>query len=60
LDDLAGASGVNRRTIINFENDGPASDASIAKLRAAFERQGVQFVERGAHAGGVIPPMEGR
>ena len=60
LDELAKESGVNRRTILNFENDGPAAANSIAKLRSAFEREGVVFVERGAYLGGVVPPMEGR
>ena len=60
LDDLAKESGVNRRTILNFENDGPAASNSIAKLRLAFEREGVVFVERGVYVGGVVPPIEGR
>lgn len=60
LDDLARRSGVNRRTIINFEKDGPASDDSVAKLRAALEREGCVFIERGVYMGGVVPPMEGR
>ena len=60
LDDLAGASSVNRRTIINFENDGPVSPASVSKLRAALEAEGVVFVERGVYVGGVVPPIEGR
>jgi transcriptional regulator with XRE-family HTH domain len=60
LDDLAEASGVNRRTILNFENDGPASPASLTKLRAAMEAEGVVFIERGVYLGGVVPPMEGR
>lgn len=60
LNDLAQASGVNRRSIINFENDGRAAFASIAKLREAFEREGVVFIERGVHLGGVVPPMDGR
>jgi transcriptional regulator with XRE-family HTH domain len=60
LDDLARRSGVNRRTILNFENDGPASDASVAKLRATLEREGCVFIDRGVYMGGVVPPMEGR
>ena len=60
LDDLAEASAVNRRTILNFENDGPASAQSLAKLREAFEREGVVFIERGVYVGGVVPPIEGR
>jgi DNA-binding XRE family transcriptional regulator len=60
LDDLAEASEVNRRTILNFENDGPASQSSLDKLRSAFEGEGVVFIERGVYVGGVVPPMEGR
>lgn len=56
LDDLARRSGVNRRTILNFENDGPASDASVSKMRAALEAAGVVFIERGVYIGGVVPP----
>ena len=58
LDDLAKASGVNRRSIINFENDGAASFASVAKLRAALEKMGVVFIERGVYIGGVVPPKQ--
>lgn len=60
LDDLAKASGVNRRTILNFENDGPALAISLAKLRAALEAEGVVFIERGVYVGGVVPPVDGR
>ena len=60
LDDLAEASEVNRRTILNFENDGPASQSSLEKLRSAFEGEGIVFIERGTYVGGVVPPMEGR
>jgi DNA-binding XRE family transcriptional regulator len=60
LDDLAKASGVNRRTILNFENDGPAAPASLAKMREAFEREGVVFIARGVYVGGVVPPLGGQ
>lgn len=60
LDDLATAAVVNRRTILNFENDGPASDASLQKLRSALEREGVVFIERGVYVGGVVPPIAGQ
>jgi DNA-binding XRE family transcriptional regulator len=60
LDDLARHSGVNRRTILNFENDGPASGDSVAKLQAALEREGCVFIQRGVYMGGVVPPTEGR
>lgn len=60
IDDLVTASTVNRRTILNFENDGPASAVSVGKLRAALELEGVVFIARGVHIGGVVPPVEGR
>jgi transcriptional regulator with XRE-family HTH domain len=56
LDDLARRSGVNRRTILNFENDGAAAFASVAKVREALEKAGIVFVERGVYVGGVVPP----
>lgn len=58
LEDLAAASGVNRRTILNFENDGPASKTSLGKVRTALEAQGVVFIKRGVHLGGVVPPKK--
>lgn len=60
LDDLARRSRVNRRTIINFENDGPAADSSVDKLRAALEGAGCVFIKRGVYLGGVVPPSGDR
>jgi len=60
IDDLAGASDVNRRSIITFENEGSVLDSTIAKLKAALEREGVVFVPRGVYIGGVVPPADGR
>lgn len=57
LDDLAALSGVNRRTILNFENEDRASPRSIAKLRETLEGGGVVFIERGVYLGGVVPPQ---
>ena len=58
-DDLARESGVNRRTILSFENDERAAFSTIAKLRETFEREGVVFIERGVHLGGVGPLWRG-
>ena len=60
LDDLAKCSGVNRRSILNFENGGSITTATCDKVRAAFEAAGIVFIERGVYVGGVVPPFEGR
>jgi methylmalonyl-CoA mutase cobalamin-binding subunit len=33
---------------------------NVSKLRQAFEREGVVFIERGVYVGGVVPPGAGR
>ena len=60
LDDLAKASGVNRRSILTFENDGAVLPATVAKLTVALEAEGVVFIARGVYVGGVVPPLGGR
>jgi transcriptional regulator with XRE-family HTH domain len=60
LDDLAEASAIPRRTIARFEADENVRRESVAKMRETFEREGVVFIGRGVHFGGVVPPMEGR
>jgi len=59
-DDLARASGVSHRAIAKFEDDENVLPATVEKLRAALEREGVIFIERGVYVGGVVPPMDGR
>jgi transcriptional regulator with XRE-family HTH domain len=56
LQDLADASGVSRRTVARFEAGETVLPGRVAALRLAFEAHGVEFVEMGPHAGGVIPP----
>lgn len=58
--DLAKAAGVGYATVARFETGERVKDAYVAKLRQAIEREGVVFIERGAHVGGVVPPLEGR
>jgi transcriptional regulator with XRE-family HTH domain len=60
LDDLAKASGVARRTVVNFENGINVLPENAARLRSTMESEGVIFIGSGAHAGGVVPPVEGR
>ncbi len=59
LDDLAKASGVNRRSILTFENDGAVLPSTVAKLQAALQSEGVTFIPRGVYVGGVVPPVGG-
>jgi transcriptional regulator with XRE-family HTH domain len=58
--DLAKAAGAGYATVARFETGERVNDASVAKLREAFEREGVVFIQRGVYVGGVVPPMEER
>ncbi len=60
LSQAAEASRLGRATLARFELDQQVSDESIAKLRAAYEREGVEFIRGGVYRGGVVPPVEGR
>jgi transcriptional regulator with XRE-family HTH domain len=60
LNDLRDASGLGRATLARFELDSPVADATLATICATYEREGVEFIERGTHRGGVVPPLEGR
>lgn len=60
LDDLARETNISRRTILKFEAGETILRANIQKLRSAMEAEGVIFVDRGQHRGGVVPPVEGR
>ena len=55
LDDLAAASSIGRRTIAKFEACDRVSAASVAALRKAMEGEGLQFLDGGRYAGGVVP-----
>lgn len=53
LDDLAAASGVNRKTILRFERqEAVARATTLDVIRRAFETAGVRFADEG----GVFPP----
>lgn len=58
LEQAAVAAGVSRRTILRFENEHRDVQAElIAELRRAYEAAGVGIIDRGADAGGVVPPV---
>lgn len=53
LDKLAVASGVNRRTILRFEQqEAITRPRTLEAIRGAFEAAGVRFADQG----GVYPP----
>ena len=57
LDALAMASGVNRWTILRFEQgESVARSKNRAALRQTFEEARVRFIDEGEFAGGVVPP----
>jgi transcriptional regulator with XRE-family HTH domain len=56
LDDLAAAAGVNRKTILRFEQgESTPRSPNLEAVRRAFEMTGVRF----AAEGGVLPPGSG-
>jgi transcriptional regulator with XRE-family HTH domain len=57
LDETADTSGVNRRTILRYEQrESSMRSKNLTALRTAFERAGVRFIDEGTDAGGVVPP----
>lgn len=57
LDALADASGVNRWTILRFEQgESVARPKNRVALRVVFERAGVRFIDEGEFECGVVPP----
>jgi transcriptional regulator with XRE-family HTH domain len=58
LDALADASGVNRRTILRFEQgEATTRSKTISAIRRALEAAGVRLIDEGEFAGGVAPPV---
>ena len=58
LDALAEASGVNRWTILRFEQaESVARPKNRSALRRTFEEAGIRFIDAGEFAGAVAPPV---
>jgi transcriptional regulator with XRE-family HTH domain len=56
LDETAVASGVNRRTILRYEQrESTMRTRNQQALRNAFEAAGLRFIDEGEFAGGVAP-----
>jgi transcriptional regulator with XRE-family HTH domain len=54
--DLGEAAGLSSETIRNFETSRfPLSPASVAAMRKAFKKAGVEFLKRGKRIGVTIP-----
>ncbi|WP_348643638.1 helix-turn-helix transcriptional regulator [Methylocystis sp. L43] len=54
LADLAGAAGIHRNTVSNFETGKYAgSEEALAAIRAALEKAGVEFIEENGGGLGV-------
>lgn len=51
LDDLAGSSGVGRRTIAKFEAGGAVLPDTVEALRQCFVAKGIAFTNGGQRAG---------
>lgn len=57
VEEAAEAAGLRYRTILRFEKEQRDIQVElIANLRSAYEVAGVRFIEKGADAGGVVPP----
>jgi transcriptional regulator with XRE-family HTH domain len=61
LDELVEVSGVGRNTVRRFENEYKVTPVTAVRLRVAFEKHGVRFVDFGPHSGAVhyAPLVEG-
>jgi transcriptional regulator with XRE-family HTH domain len=59
--DLGEAAGLSLQTIRNFETGSfPLSSASLAAVRKAFKKAGVEFLKRGKRIGVTIPVRQQR
>lgn len=58
LSDLARASGLGRATLARFELGQAVSAETVAKAKAALERERVKFVETGSFKGAVQGPSQ--
>ena len=61
LDDLAATAGVNRKTILRYEQGETVPRIrNLDAMRRAFEAAGLRFIDSGPDRGGVVPmPSEG-
>jgi transcriptional regulator with XRE-family HTH domain len=59
--DLGEVAGLSLQTIRNFETGSfPLSSASLAAVRKAFKKAGVEFLKRGKRIGVTIPARQQR
>ncbi len=56
--DLSIFSGVGRSTVARFELGQNVQPDRVQAMRRAFEGRGVQFLDGGKLAGGVVPPRD--
>jgi transcriptional regulator with XRE-family HTH domain len=57
LDALAAASGVNRTSILRFEQgQSRFHPRNAVAVRQALEAAGIRFIDEGEFAGGIVPP----
>jgi transcriptional regulator with XRE-family HTH domain len=56
--DLSTFSGVGRSTVARFELGQNVQPDRVQAMRRTFEGKGVQFLDGGKLAGGVVPPRD--
>jgi transcriptional regulator with XRE-family HTH domain len=57
LVELAAAAGVDRKTVLRFEQgERNPRPSNLEAIRCALEAVGVRFIDQGKDAGGVVPP----
>jgi len=57
VEEAAEAAGLSYRTILRFEKEQRDIQVElIVNLRRTYEAAGVRLIEKGADAGGVVPP----
>ncbi len=56
VDDLAGAAGISRRTVLRFEKGDNVQPETVQSMRHALEAAGVLFMDRGKLTGVLVEP----
>ena len=56
LDDLAASAKIGRASVARYEAGETLRPETVGAMRRAFEEKGVQFLDNGKLAGGVVPP----